>query len=384
MSDEPEHEAGPPPEAAAPPAPVAEPQPEVAPTPAAAPPAAPAAAPPGGLAGYLKQPAALLHAGVVAVIALACVFLFGPLSDLLTPTVKAYATRDLDVTSATNQTSILLGHLQRGDVISGKWVNGPGGEGRWLKVQWPARDAAFIWAPDLSLQARPQITPVNPNSPLAAGASVVYAEPDAKSSVIDSLAKGEMAVVNGITTSGWEEVNLNAGGVGYVHVSAFSGAAPGPNVDAPPQQIAALAGVTHYVCSFAPEQSRDAPANTQPLSFYLDEGRACIDHRFAYFPDDVGGLKRVMLSDKDRRASLLYFMPDRKSFYRTDFTLAPDDYAKLQRSGAALESEICSPPADAAAKAVLQKVLVKATPTLDVQAPGAVWQRRVWQCVADR
>jgi hypothetical protein len=337
----------------------------------------------------LKRPVVFIPAVVIAVALIGALvfFLVGPL-DLLSPSVHEFANRDVQITASTDPASVVLGHLQRGDAIVGKWVKAPGGQARWLKVKWPVQGSGYIWGRDLSDRLRPDITLATSNVATAVVSSVVYAEADARSPVIDDLAAGETATPIGETKDGWAEIALNAGGVGYVKAVAFQGVGGSPavaNVDASPVQIAALAGITHYSCSFSSDQSKNPPdGGTGPLSFYLDEGRTCLNHRYAYAPDDVGGLKRVMLSDKDRRASLLYFMPDRKSFYRTDFVLSPDDYAKLLRSSVALDSATCSPPADPTALSALRAVLKKAMPSLDAQTPSVLSQRRVWQCTAEK
>jgi uncharacterized protein YgiM (DUF1202 family) len=340
------------------------------------------------LSPNLKRPVIFIPVAIagLAIIALLAFFLVGPAGDIFAPSVKEFANRDAQVASSIDSSAIILGNLQRGDAIVGKWVKAPGGQARWLKVKWPVQGSGYIWGPDLSDRTRPNITLAGPVYPAAAISSVVYAEPDPQSSVIDDLSQGETATVVGATSDGWAEIALNAGGVGYVKADAFQsthGPSSSANIDASPVQIAALSGITHYTCAFSPDQSKNPPT-TAALSFYLDEGRTCIDHRYAYFADEAGGLKRVMLSDKDRRASLLYFMPDRKSFYRTDFTLSPDDYTKLLKTSAALESAICSPPADTKDATALRGVLKRATPTLDVQTPGVVWQKRVWQCTAEK
>ncbi|HEY5072409.1 MAG TPA: SH3 domain-containing protein [Caulobacteraceae bacterium] len=333
-------------------------------------------------------PIAAVIAGLV-LIALIAFLLVGHPAQLFAKPVKEFAARDLQVRSSMDPvTSTVLGHLQRGDAISGKWVTTSGGHAKWLKISWPGQGDGYIWGRDLSDRARPELASTGLGSQVVAVSSVVYGEPDQKAAVVDDLSQGESVPTVGATSDGWTEISLNAGGVGYVKSAVFQSvpaADAGTDVaaaDQSPAPSATPGGITHYTCTFAPEESVNPPPNTGQLSFYLDEGRACINHRYAYFADGTGGLKRVMLNDKVRRASLLYFMPDRKAFYRTDFTLSRDAYAKLLQTSAALESITCPPPGDAVAASALKADLARATPSLDTQAQGISWQRRVWQCSA--
>ena len=339
---------------------------------------------PGAQRSALLIPAVI--AGVV-ILGLLAFLLVGHPGSLFAKPVKEFATRDVEVRSSAGPgASTVLGHFHRGDVVTGSWAVTKPGAAKWLKIKWPGQGDGYVSARGLSAQARPELTSTAGGSQTVSAGSVVYAEPDVKSAVVDNLSAGEAASTVGATTDGWTEVTLPAGGVGYVKSAAFqtaaasdnaaTPAAPADQTPTPPE----LAGVTHYVCAFSADQSVNPPPDTAPLSFYLDEGRACINHRYAYLADDTGGLKRVMLNDKYRRASLLYFMPGRKAFYRTDFTLSPAAYADLLRNSAALETISCPPPDDATAAGAIKADLARATPNLDEHAPDMTWRRRVWQC----
>ena len=356
-----------------------------APAPAAraAPPAA-AAAPIAASPAPRAQRSNLLVPGVIGAVVVLGLLVFLLAGHPFAKPAREFATREVEVrSSADPRGSTVLGHFQRGDVVTGAWVTKPG-KVKWLKVKWPGAGDGYVSARDLSDQARPELASTGGGSQTVSAGSVVYAEPDVKSTVVDNLSAGEAASTVGATAEGWTEVTLPAGGVGYVKSAAFQTAAATDNGAAPAadQTPAApeLAGVVHYVCAFSPDQSVNPPPDTAALSFYLDEGRACINHRYAYLADASGGLKRVMLNDKYRRASLLYFMPGRKAFYRTDFTLSPDAYEDLLKNSAALQTISCPPPDDATAAGAIKADLARATPNLDAGAPGQTWRRRVWQC----
>jgi hypothetical protein len=319
----------------------------------------------------------LIPAAVVALLVVGLLGWWAWRSDVFAPTVKAYVTRDAQVLGDIDPTrAIAIGALHRGDAVKGHWIAGRDSKPQWLKVAWAGRGAGFVWARDLSLRARPDLTPSEQPQQTATQSSLVYAEPDAGAAVIDDLAAGENTASVGATADGWTELALQSGGVGYVKAAAFEPV--GADGAAPLSPM--LASITHYQCRFDPGQGVAAPASTPDLSFYFDEGRACINHTFAYLRGADGGLKRVMLNDRARRMSLLQFSPDRQTFTRTDYTLAADDYARQSRASAALKSIVCPAPGDAASLAGIRSTLTAATPDLDTRAAGASWSRRVWVC----
>ncbi|MEO8926327.1 MAG: hypothetical protein ABI306_04110, partial [Caulobacteraceae bacterium] len=125
-----------------------------------------------------------------------------------------------------------------------------------------------------------------------------------------------------------------------------------------------------------------APAVLPGMSFTVDEDRACVNNRSAYRRDAQGGLSRVMLVDAERRASLLYFTPDRRTFSRQDVMLSPDAYGRVRQMGQVLLHVTCPVPGDAAGAARVADALASATPDLDPQnlPPGSGWRRMSWRC----
>jgi hypothetical protein len=322
--------------------------------------------------------------GALVLIAVVAFLLFGHPGGVFAKSVKEFATRDLDVKSSIEPaTSTTIGHFRRGDPVSGKWVTSKGGQGKWLKVKLPDAGTGYIWSRNLSEHQRPELTSTGGGGQVASVSSVVYAEPDQKAAVVDDISQGEMVATVGATSDGWTEMALNGGGAGYVKSAVFQGV-PGPGTA--PTTVAADGApepgrIVHYVCSSDRAASADQRAST--LSFYLDEGRACINHRYAYFVDDTGGLKRVMLNDRDHRVSVLTFTQSRKAFSRVDFDLSPADYANLLKTSSALESITCPPPNDAVAAAAIKADLVRSTPQqLDEQTLGVQGRHRAWQCLA--
>lgn len=305
--------------------------------------------------------------GVLALIASAALVIA---SGLLTPTVSVYASRDLEVKDAASSAGVVVGHLRRGDRINGKWTDSRPVHARWLRVSWPGAKRAFIWGHAVSLKPRPELAQASQSFQTAALSSLVYAEPDRASPVIDNLVSGEAAVVDGALGGDWIELTLANGGVGYVPAATFAG----------PPEGAGLAGVAHYTCKLSTPDSVNPPRGTPNLDFYLDGSRQCLNHRYVYVADETGGLKRVLFNDKERRASLLYFAGDRKSFTRNDYQLAQKDYEHLSKDEGALAALECAAPGDAGDAAAQAKALSKLTPTLGPRTVAQSMIRRVWTC----
>lgn len=373
-----------------------------------------------GASAIVKRPAFLAVAVVAAaagVAALAFALMHRP--PAAAAAVTEYATRLVRVRSAIGvASSTVLGDLRRGDAISGTWVTGQDGLTKWLKIKWGGRGDGFVWSRNLSDRPRPGLTasPTPSQSVLVAGP--VRGEPDENTPIIDTVFAGQSAQTVGNTLDGWVEIALAGGGVGYVKAETFQVAstpppppppslnetpdaggtapmsanpaaaptqpsppltAPAPPALGPPRSAPAA---TRYACAFAPGQSINAPQGTGGLSFFVDEARACINNRSAYLRNPAGGLKRTMLSDKDRRASVLYFSPDRSTFFRMDYTLPPEAYARVRQAGSALVDIACPGAGDMRAAAAIRATLAGSTPNLSLRSlpAGATWRRMVWRC----
>jgi hypothetical protein len=312
--------------------------------------------------------------------------------------VTQYATRSAPIETAPDSAAAsAVGDVARGDSLTGAWVLGADGKTRWLKVR-QGTSTGFVSADDLSDRARPTLATGAAGARPVQSSGVVYPEPDASTTVVDSVSPGDVLTVNGQTADGWSEVTLKSGAIGYVRPAVFEApsAPPAPQItpqsDAPSTQRGAdgapvavsagpaAQGTFTYACAYAPEQSVNAPDSLPGMSFTIDEARACVNSRTAYRRDARGALSRMMLIDAERRASLLYFTPDRRMFFRQDIMLPPDAYAQIRQTAAGLARLQC--PDDAAGAGQVADTLARSTPNLSPQAlpPGSGWKRLAWRC----
>lgn|GEM_PF-2326147 len=309
--------------------------------------------------------------------------------------VTEYATQEAPIwTSSDPAASTVIGRFQRGDTVTGAWTLGPDGKTRWLKVKWGSAKG-YVPALVLSDRARPPLATANAGSRTALAAGMVYPEPDGATTVVDSVAPGDGLAIRGVTPDGWVEVGLKSGAVGYVKTDVFQAPPPpppapdqsaqpppAPVANAAPSPTAPLQGTFTYACAYAPDQSINGPPTLPGMSFTVDEGRACVNNRSAYRREADGGLSRMMLLDAERRASLLYFTPDRRTFARQDVMLPPAAYAQLRANRDALVRIACPAPGDQAGAAQIADLLGRETPVLNPQnlPPGSGWRRMVWHC----
>ena len=141
-------------------------------------------------------------------------------------------------------------------------------------------------------------------------------------------------------------------------------------------------GVTRYACAFAPDLSANPLPGVGGLSTVVDEPRSCINGRTAYARTKGGGLARVMLSDRDRRLSVMSFSPDRRTFTRQDFILDANRYTSARRDGGDLIAIGCPATGGAGDVSSVQTRLATAHSVMRTALGGVTPSRRMtWHCV---
>ncbi len=144
---------------------------------------------------------------------------------------------------------------------------------------------------------------------------------------------------------------------------------------------AASGGVTRYACAFAPDLSSNPLPGVSGLSPVVDEPRSCINGRTAYARTKGGGLARVMLSDHDRRLSVMSFSPDRRTFTRQDFILDANRYTTARRDGGDLIAIVCPATGGAGDVFSVQTRLATAHSAMRTALGGVTPARRMtWRC----
>jgi len=358
---------------------------------------------------------------LAAVAGLACIGAVAfVLLRLPAPSAAEFATAAAPVRSAASlSASTVLGELQRGQTVAGSWITASDGQTKWLKTKWAGTDG-YVWSRDLSDRARPPLVAAPSGGQTVQVASPVRAEADDVAPVVDTVFVGQSVQAAGTTADGWTEISLSGGDVGYVKAAVFQPPAPPPP---PPElatsadqgavpdaatsaadaavsaQIAAQAAAqaaqqaannaslanagaaTRYACAPAFDLSSNPLPDASPMAISVDESRSCINDRALYVRIPNGGLKKIMLSDRDHRASLLVFSPNRQVFERVDYMLAPDVYAQLRRNNPGLLHANCPAAGDAQGAAIAQMSLARATPNVNLTTlPGTTWRRTAWRC----
>ena len=120
-----------------------------------------------------------------------------------------------------------LGELSRGDKLVGRPVAGKDGSSKWLKITEGAWKDDFVWMSNLSHDERPALSASTGRTARKLKAqAVVRATPDASASSLMELDPGDTVTVLGRTATGWREIELKGGGVGYLPPAAFGETAP--------------------------------------------------------------------------------------------------------------------------------------------------------------
>jgi hypothetical protein len=152
---------------------------------------------------------------VVLAIAMSAYFLIAGHAGVASNS-RQYVTRLVRVRTSTEvAASSVLGDLRRGEAITGAWVTAADGHTRWLKIRWATGAPGFVWGANLSSSAPPALAiPLNADVVLGANTSV-FPQPAAGTALM-VLPAGTKVRDVGATSTGWREIELNEGGIGYI------------------------------------------------------------------------------------------------------------------------------------------------------------------------
>jgi TonB family protein len=127
-----------------------------------------------------------------------------------------YVRRSVNLRSGPSASSAAEGELARGEVLVGRLELGRDGETRWLAVTKGNYAGRYVWGKNLSSLSAPPFVMSNARKFVLRQNGPVYAEPDVKSRVLDTLPSSSEVLVLGSDGSEWIEIGLKAGGVGYI------------------------------------------------------------------------------------------------------------------------------------------------------------------------
>jgi uncharacterized protein YgiM (DUF1202 family) len=234
---------------------------------------------------------------------------------------------------ATAQGSSISGKVPRGTKVSGVMQMGEDGISRWFKL---ADGRGFIGGVNLSVKEPPRLAKTFKDKDWSPATDLeLRTLPDATSLILETVKPGAKLVLAGLTESGYAEVKLTKGGVGY-----FS--AEGINLDqsaAPPIRLS----FNSERCTFGPdldalfgtalaaETQRQAELENRTYADEDERQQASIDFdnktNFTRISRSTSGLTISALSVRNG-AQFLYFANSADeviaAFRKMGFTIASD------------------------------------------------------------
>lgn len=134
--------------------------------------------------------------------------------------VTQYVNRPVNVRTGPSDGDRAVAQLPRGDELTGRWVKA-GDTVTWLEITKGLHSGSFVWGKNLSSERRPQLESLIGRRQKAFLDGVVSTEPNADSPSAATLSAGDTLNAVGTTLTGWVEVTLPTGGVGYVREEVF-------------------------------------------------------------------------------------------------------------------------------------------------------------------
>ncbi len=128
---------------------------------------------------------------------------------------------------------------------------------------------------------------------------------------------------------------------------------------------AAATGHLQASCSVVPEQTFNAPANTQVTAFTIDTAQACVNGRTPYEKTSEG-FSRAMTNTAARVVSTLSISANLATFQRKDFQLSQEEFAPLHAALRSSGAPKCS-PADGPAAIEVERSKLATIRTLSQQ-----------------
>jgi hypothetical protein len=141
-------------------------------------------------------------------------------------------------------------------------------------------------------------------------------------------------------------------------------------------------GSTRYVCTASADFSNANTPASGAMFVTIDEARACVNNRTAYYRASNGGLARIMLVDADRRVSVVSVSPDRGTLLRQDFILPKQEYELARSRGQDLIMVGCPATAEASDVSEIQNRLFAAQQAIAPVVSSLLPARKMgWMCV---
>lgn len=173
-------------------------------------------------AGHLALIVAAVAGGIMLIAAIFAMFDDKGSSARASAAVAAntpstyYVTRMVRMRDAPSaEGSNIIATLQRGETVEGVMTKGRDGVTPWLRVERPGT-AGYVWGKNLSTRPRPALTSSIGRAWTINRTSVIRAEPEFNSALLDTVQPGLKVDVVGGVTNDQVEIALREGGVGYL------------------------------------------------------------------------------------------------------------------------------------------------------------------------
>jgi len=132
-----------------------------------------------------------------------------------------YAARPVKVRAHATGDSTEIATLGRGDAVFGVIVARQSDNEEWVRVESGALNGNFVWRRNLIDEPPPSLSRTITEDRVISLAATLYARPDESAVALQTLDPGSSVHLAGELSSGWWEVELSNGGVGYLRPNAF-------------------------------------------------------------------------------------------------------------------------------------------------------------------
>ena len=270
-------------------------------------------------------------------------------TDVVGVETSYWTVRQVMVRQAPSASAVALGSIARGELFRGVPVRGTRDKADWVRIEAGPSAGGFVWAQNLATRERPQLEAELQQTMTLVTAAALRAEPDTASVTLRDLAAGSSVKVAGRTVSGWWEIAVDGGGVGYVEPGAIGGGCVGRDC-----RVLTADGWGGITAGMTVEEAERAAgvSLSRPGSYdeaFADEpGRilACNIHGVSGVPGNLGvfvenGIVTSVFAGISNESDAAPFRTDRGVALGDSEQAVRDAYAGLQE-----EPDIYSEPPD--------------------------------------
>jgi hypothetical protein len=146
----------------------------------------------------------------------------GPVDEELGPARTMYAVRRATVRSGPSSSAGEIASAGRGEMLYGIPVRRNAGGQEWLRLESGPWAGSYVWLANLAEQAPPALSLEMDEQRRVAVPTTVFAAPFEDAETLQTLEPGTEVALLGELASGWWEVGLRRGGVGFLPPGAFT------------------------------------------------------------------------------------------------------------------------------------------------------------------